>query len=260
MAAWTLAASLVTLRREVDAAHPGRSKASDGTLGDAAHAARESDHNPDAAGVVRAWDCTSWYDPVRALNVADDLAEHLRAGRDPRVKYVIRRSRIFSSEIQPWVWRPYSGTNPHDAHVHISVQPHPSGDDGSPWSYGVDVPLTQQEKTEIAQLAARLTTDTLLARVITTGWQADGTYDKAKPVQLSLGQLLTETRGGALGGSNGVGKVLAAIALAEGDSVSRILAAIAGLPSGGVAGDLTDAELARIAVAVADESARRQQE
>jgi hypothetical protein len=148
MPAWTLAGGLATLRREVDAAHPARSKASDGTLGDAAHAARESDHNPDSGGVVRAWDCTSWVDPATGTDVAETLAEFLRAGKDPRVKYVIWRRRIFS-DVDPWTWRPYDGANPHDHHVHISVRPHPTGDDPSPWRYGADMPLTPDDKTWI---------------------------------------------------------------------------------------------------------------
>jgi hypothetical protein len=132
---WTLAGALGTLRAEVDALWPDRSKLSDGTLGDPAHQARTSDHNPDADGVVRAWDCTAWVGPDG--NVADLLAEHLRATRDPRVKYVIRSSRMFSSyptsSTPAWTWRPYTGTNPHDKHTHVSVQPAPPGDDPSPW-------------------------------------------------------------------------------------------------------------------------------
>ena len=49
---WTLAPALVQLRQELNARWPGRSKASDGTIGDAAHKARVSEHNPDADGVV----------------------------------------------------------------------------------------------------------------------------------------------------------------------------------------------------------------
>lgn len=130
---WSLAGGLVQLRREVDAAFPGRSTLSDGTLGDTAHAARKSDHNPDERDVVRAWDCTR--DVVDGIDVAERLAEWLRAGRDPRVKYVIFRRRIFSSDIAPWVWRPYSGANPHEHHVHVSVQPYPVGDSDRPWGF-----------------------------------------------------------------------------------------------------------------------------
>lgn len=40
---WHLAPCLDTLRRQVNDAHPGRDKSSDGTIGNAEHAARESD-------------------------------------------------------------------------------------------------------------------------------------------------------------------------------------------------------------------------
>jgi len=131
-----------TLRREINAAHPGRSKISDGTLGDTAHAARTSDHNPDANGIVHAMDVTVWDgpDPGVADDVAQPLAEFLRAKRDPRTKYVIHRGQMFSSYDsykngrvirRAWQWGPYTGTNGHFHHVHVSVY----GDDGAPWGY-----------------------------------------------------------------------------------------------------------------------------
>lgn len=49
----------------------------------------------------------------------DELAEGLRKSRDPRLLYVIRRQRIFSSTVQPWVWRPYKGN--YHGHTHVSV-------------------------------------------------------------------------------------------------------------------------------------------
>lgn len=119
---WRLAASLDALRSTVNAMAPDRSKLSDGTIGDAAHATRASDHNPwvehEARGVVTAMDIT--HDPARGCD-AGALAESLREGRDPRIKYVIFDHRIFSATVQPWQWRPYSGANPHSHHMHISV-------------------------------------------------------------------------------------------------------------------------------------------
>lgn len=43
---WTLARSLDQLRGEINRRWPDRSKVSDGTLGDRAHAARKSDLSP----------------------------------------------------------------------------------------------------------------------------------------------------------------------------------------------------------------------
>ena len=134
---WRVSKALLTLQAEVNAAHPGRSRVSDGTVGDTAHSARVSDHNPDENGIVHAWDVTVWDgdDPDDLDDVAQPLAEFLRAGRDPRVKYVIHRGQMFRSYDKPgipaWTWSPYTGPNGHFHHVHVSVY----GDDGAPWGY-----------------------------------------------------------------------------------------------------------------------------
>lgn len=132
--AWRLAKSLDTLRGQVNALSPRRSKASDGTIGDAAHSARKSDHNPDKNGVVTACDIT--HDPARGID-GGVLAEVLIASRDPRIKYVIWNRRICAGSAgpQPWRWRPYSGSNPHNKHVHISVKAGKSSyDDTRAWA------------------------------------------------------------------------------------------------------------------------------
>ncbi len=161
---WRVSKALLTLRAEVDKAHPGRSTVSDGTVGDTSHSARVSDHNPDENGIVHAWDVTVWDDgdPDSLDDVAQPLAEFLRAGRDPRVKYVIHRGRMFRSYAKPgipaWEWSPYTGPNGHFHHVHVSVY----GDDGAPWGYpdttttptpeppkGPLMALTDAEQTEL---------------------------------------------------------------------------------------------------------------
>lgn len=120
MRAWRLAHSLVIHRDEVNARWPARSKASDGTIGNAEHASRPSDHNVNAAGVVRAIDITAkgidaaWYaEHLRALGAAGHPA--LRNGG-----VVIYNRRIASSS-RGWTWRTYTGVNPHISHVHLSV-------------------------------------------------------------------------------------------------------------------------------------------
>lgn len=115
---WTLAPCLVQLREEINAKWPGRDRTSDGAKGDAAHAARKSDHNPNAAGVV----C--------AIDVDEDgidcpwLVEHVRqlgALGDPRVGYVIYEGRIAGPKSRGWEWREYDGVNPHEHHAHVSA-------------------------------------------------------------------------------------------------------------------------------------------
>lgn len=131
---WRLASSLLTLRGQVDARAPQRSRTHDGTIGDAAHASRKSDHNPNGAGVVTAIDLT--HDPAGGLDCAA-LADALVKSRDPRIKYIIFRGRIASSKVQPWTWRPYTGANRHDKHLHLSVDAGPSRyDDPGKWGIG----------------------------------------------------------------------------------------------------------------------------
>lgn len=127
---WRLARSLVKLRAQIDALSPKRNREHDGTVGDTSHSARKSDHNPDARGIVHAIDIT--HDTEHGCNAAS-IAEELRKSRDRRISYVIWNRRIFSRTNTPWEWRPYSGANPHDKHVHISVSVGME-DDESPWS------------------------------------------------------------------------------------------------------------------------------
>lgn len=111
---WYLALSLVALVNEVNARWPARNKDSDGSIGNAEHAARASDHNPDrnSSGVVRAVDITRKGIDVDALLTA--------LIKDPRVWYVIWNRRI-ASRTYGWVWKPYTGSSPHTEHVHVSI-------------------------------------------------------------------------------------------------------------------------------------------
>ena len=134
MASWRVAKSLLTLRDQVDAEHPLRSKVSDGTVGDVSHAARVSDHNPGPDGVVEAMDLT--HDLAHGVDTWA-MAETLRLNRDARIDYVISNGRIFSGQAgsQPWVWRKYTGSNSHAKHIHVSVDPNKSiYDQTQPWN------------------------------------------------------------------------------------------------------------------------------
>lgn len=112
-----LAPALVQLRNEVNSRWPNRSTISDGWIGDAAHSARRSDHNPDwgakggSYGVVRALDVTT-----KGIDV-DLLLKHTT--NDSRVSYVIYNRRIYQHSNG---WQPYTGSNPHTNHVHISIR------------------------------------------------------------------------------------------------------------------------------------------
>lgn len=124
------ARALDRLRAQINALYPLRGKSADGWIGDTAHAARRSDHNPNAAGVVCAMDFT--HDPAGGLD-SYVLADMLRLLGDPRLKYIISNGRIASAD-KEWTWRVYRGANRHDHHVHVSVSAAARlYDDGSDW-------------------------------------------------------------------------------------------------------------------------------
>jgi hypothetical protein len=185
MARWRLAKSLEVLRSEVNALAPKRSKVSDGTIGDAAHASRNSDHNPyikdrQGVGVVRAIDLT--HDPAGGFD-AGKLAEHVRllgAKGDPRVRYVIFNSRYCSAKTG-WAWARYSGPNAHKQHVHISVVEGVSYDSIAPWGWGTasTVPEEDDDMKELAQGATGGPVTVLQWRLQRLGYAdviADGNY------------------------------------------------------------------------------------
>lgn len=125
-------ASLNRLVAQIDALFPKRSKLSDGWIGDTAHSARKSDHNPDPDGTVDARDIT--HDPKNGVDIAN-LVNVLIAGKDRRISYIIANSQIISGNggPKPWVRRKYSGSNKHTKHIHISVLDKYQ-DDGTDWN------------------------------------------------------------------------------------------------------------------------------
>ena len=121
---WRAAGSLRTLFQQVNSLAAGRNKIKDGTIGDLAHQQRSSDHNPwvldkdSRMGIVTAVDIT--HDPANGCD-CNILAKSLQENKDKRIKYVIWNKQIMSSTVSPWTWRPYTGANPHNKHLHISV-------------------------------------------------------------------------------------------------------------------------------------------
>lgn len=156
--AWRLARSLETLRDEILTLHPGTTV---WTIGDAAHAATWSDHNPNAAGVVCAIDVKG-----NAGLKLSAFAEHVRARNHRAFKYVIYNRRIAS---KGGAWRTYHGSNPHTDHVHISVGEGPDGrstgpyDDTSPWGLleEDDMPLTDADAAKVAKAVLRSQSEAL---------------------------------------------------------------------------------------------------
>lgn len=151
---WRVARSLDVLLGEANAFAPLRSKVSDGSIGDAAHASRDSDHNPwvvfGGQGIVRARDFT--HDPDDGFDCepfADALAALIAVGGHPALRsgaYVIWRGRIFSFDRRAEGWRLYSGSNPHNHHLHLSVATDAAGFDSAlPWGVFVDRKREERE-------------------------------------------------------------------------------------------------------------------
>ncbi|WP_370962326.1 hypothetical protein [Amycolatopsis sp. cg9] len=153
--AWRVARSLEVLRAQLNTIAPGRDRASDGGIGDAAHASRDSDHNPwfhlpgDPAGIVTARDFT--HDPAGGLD-GQRLADTLEQGRDRRIKYVIWNRRIMAGDAgpSPWEWRAYRGPSPHTKHLHVSVVADATCDDTTEWAL---VGLARPTAAEWAEFA-----------------------------------------------------------------------------------------------------------
>lgn len=151
-----VAPALNTLLDQLNRKAPNRSKASDGALGNAAHAASISFHNPNPAGIVQARDYT--HDPANGLDTHNWLAPMLVKSRDPRILEII-------SNYQYWTpaggWVPYTGSNPHDHHLHLSVRSEPSlYNSTAPWNLGDDstggflMALSDAQQNTLAQDAA----------------------------------------------------------------------------------------------------------
>jgi hypothetical protein len=115
-----LSKALIQLREQADDAYPDRDRKSDGTIGDAKHSTRKSDHNPDPdTGIVRAIDLDADFNgqASTAAYIADQI--RIAAKSDKRISYVIFNNKIASAR-SFWKWRKYTGVNPHTKHIHIS--------------------------------------------------------------------------------------------------------------------------------------------
>lgn len=129
MAAWYLNPALTRFRGEVNTRWPRRDKTSDGTIGDAAHQATSSDHNPDPNGSVDAWDMD-----VDGVDVQRVIAAALA---HESIQYVIYNRKITSRTWGLGTWRPYTGTSPHIEHVHFNTR-ESHENSTRPWFTGED--------------------------------------------------------------------------------------------------------------------------
>jgi hypothetical protein len=140
----------VALLRQASAIAPKRMKASDGLLPSAAHLkiSPNSDHNTGLAV-----DLT--HDPKNGIDCAE-IFEKLK--EDERVSYLIFNKKIWSRKHAKSGNRPYSGSNPHTKHLHVSIHPH-MADDTSPWFWWMNQPkIVNQVKAALQPAPKKKTT------------------------------------------------------------------------------------------------------
>ncbi len=120
----------VAVLRQATALVPNRLKASDGLLPSAAHLkiSPNSDHNTGLAA-----DLT--HDPKNGID-CEVIFEELK--KDKRVSYLIFKGKIWSKDRRAEGNRTYTGSNPHNKHLHISIKPAYSND-VSPWFDFLDI-------------------------------------------------------------------------------------------------------------------------
>ena len=121
----------IAVLKQATALFPKRNKLSDGLLPSKAHLKLNptSDHN-----IGLAVDLT--HDPKNGIDCAE-IFEKFK--EDKRVAYLIFRGKIWSRERRKEGNRKYSGSNPHNKHLHISINPI-YGDDTSPWFWWLNQP------------------------------------------------------------------------------------------------------------------------
>jgi hypothetical protein len=224
---WVLTKGLQHLRNEVNYTFPNRSKASDGTIGDLAHMAETSGHNPDdTAGSkaeyndhdgipeVRAWDCTSDFgDGVDAQDVVD----HLRSlrGLSSVIRYMIYNRKMYQAS-NGWKAEAYTGPSAHTEHIHFSGARTQASDNNNTFDYRLEeipVALNAADKSWIAgqidetvgkyfakskQSDGTPTStagDTVLSQGIPNGMRQGAPRDPAYKVIQDLGAELLEQKG-----------------------------------------------------------------
>lgn len=145
-----VAPCLEKLREQLNTINPNRDKVSDGGLGDAAHASRASDHNPDKDGIVCARDFTN--NITRGI-AGKELVKALTDNPDPRINYIIFDKKITVKGSNLQKWKEYNGANAHRHHVHISVFHDPKlRDSKKAWNLkGLEAPHTADIATVLPE-------------------------------------------------------------------------------------------------------------
>lgn len=171
MAGWSVPPCLGALRAEFNAVAPHRDKGADGTIGDAAHKARSSDHNIDDGpdqGVTPYEDSDSdpevhaldvdadgpwpdgsgreaggWFDRTILALVARERREYEHPTIKGRLRNVIWRGRVCS---RSWGWSEWRPADGHYDHAHFSaLYDSQTEKDTRPWGVAEGEDVTKDE-------------------------------------------------------------------------------------------------------------------
>lgn len=168
MSNWQLTKGLQNLRAQVNAAFPDRDKTSDGTIGDTAHQAETSGHNPDdTPGSRPEWDGDPDNDPeVRAWDMDSDLraapataqqvVDHIRhlPNVSSVLRYIIYNRKIYKAS-NGWAAETYTGASAHTEHIHFSGAYSQAADNNTTFDYRLEEIPVALTSDDINWLAAR---------------------------------------------------------------------------------------------------------
>lgn len=176
-ATWRVAESIKTLQRQLRPLAPAAPAVAFGTIADSVHA-ETSQHYPKiypglgSTPVV----CAGDFPKAGSLNPRAVL-DAIRLSRDPRVLYGISQGQQFSSYpahgYPPYTWRPYSGSDGHFDHGHLSVVGDKRADDPRLWQISPtpqgDNDMTPDESNLLTAVAWRVDSATFGADKIRGG-------------------------------------------------------------------------------------------
>lgn len=192
--AWALTKGLQNFRSQANARWPNRDKTSDGTIGDAAHQAETSGHNPDdTSGSNAAWNGDSdSLQEVRAFDMDSDLREsgttaqmivdHLRhlANLDDVIRYMIYNHKMYHVR-DGFAPTAYTGASGHEEHIHFEGAWTQASDNNTTFDFKLeevgDMALdTADADVLIGRMVTRMANpaDALCTSLRAIAWQYDG--------------------------------------------------------------------------------------